>query len=57
MTERVLLINDDAFELATLAAAMRLHGVNIIGEASNYIVAENLFKNFTSRCCGDRCAI
>ncbi|MEK6648279.1 MAG: response regulator [Actinomycetota bacterium] len=44
MTERVLLINDDAFELATLAAAMRLHGVNIIGEASNYIVAENLFK-------------
>ena len=44
MTERVLLINDDAFELATLAAAMRLHGVNIIGEASNYILAENLFK-------------
>ena len=40
----MLLINDDAFELATLAAAMRLHGVNIIGEASNYIVAENLFK-------------
>ena len=43
MNERVLLINDDAFELATLAAAMRLHGVNIIGEASNYAVAENLF--------------
>ncbi|HEX7405827.1 MAG TPA: LuxR C-terminal-related transcriptional regulator [Candidatus Nanopelagicaceae bacterium] len=44
MTERVLLINDDAFELATLAAAMRLHGVNIIGEASSYAVATNLFK-------------
>jgi DNA-binding NarL/FixJ family response regulator len=44
MAERVLLINDDAFELATLAAAMRLHGVNVIGEASNYTVATNLFK-------------
>jgi DNA-binding NarL/FixJ family response regulator len=44
MTERVLLINDDAFELSTLAAAMRLHGVNVIGEASNYAVATNLFK-------------
>ena len=44
MTKRVLLINDDAFELSTLAAAMRLHGVNVIGEASNYAVATNLFK-------------
>lgn len=44
MNERVLLINDDAFELATLAAAMRLHGVNVIGEARSYVVATNLFK-------------
>ncbi|CAB4343131.1 unannotated protein [freshwater metagenome] len=41
---RVLLINDDAFELATLASAMRLHGVNVVGEANNYLLAENLFK-------------
>ena len=41
----VLLINDDAFELSTLSAAMRLHGVNIIGEAHIYSVAENLFKS------------
>ena len=41
----VLLINDDAFKLSTLSAAMRLHGVNIIGEAHIYSVAENLFKS------------
>ena len=44
MNIRVLLINDDAFELVTLAAAMRLHGVNVVGEASDYSVAENLFR-------------
>ena len=33
---RVLLINSDAFELATLSASLRLHGVNIVGEASIY---------------------
>lgn len=43
-TSRVLLINDDAFELVTLASAMRLHGVNVVGEANNYLLAENLFK-------------
>ena len=42
---RVLLINDDAFELATMSASLRLHSTNIVGEASNAFLAENLFKS------------
>lgn len=42
---RVLLINDDAFELATMSASLRLHSTNIVGEASNIFLAENLFKS------------
>ena len=42
--EKVLLVTDDAFELATLAAAMRLHGVNIIGEANSRVLALNIFR-------------
>jgi DNA-binding NarL/FixJ family response regulator len=42
---RVLLINDDVFELATMSASLRLHGTNIVGEAGNIFVAENLFKS------------
>ncbi len=45
MTYRVLVINDDAFELATLSAALRLHTINVIGEAKNISVAENLFRS------------
>jgi DNA-binding NarL/FixJ family response regulator len=45
MTFRVLVINDDAFELATLSAALRLHTINVIGEAGNLAVAENLFRS------------
>ena len=45
MTFRVLVINDDAFELATLSAALRLHTINVIGEAKNILVAENLFRS------------
>ncbi len=33
MSDRVLLVMDDAFELSTLAAALKLHGTNVIGEA------------------------
>ena len=44
MPQRVLLVNDDAFELITLAEAMRLRGVNIVGEANSSVAAENLFK-------------
>ena len=42
---RVLLINDDAFELVTMSASLRLHSTNIVGEASNILVAENLFRS------------
>ncbi|MBI3429221.1 MAG: response regulator transcription factor [Actinobacteria bacterium] len=44
MTHRVLLINDDAFELTTLAEAMRLRGVNVVGEAHTIGAAQNLFR-------------
>ena len=42
---RILLINRDSFELATLSASLRLHGVNIVGEASHNFLAENLFTS------------
>ena len=45
MTFRVLVINDDAFELATLSAALRLYTINVIGEANNLALAENLFRS------------
>jgi len=43
--QRVLILNDDAFELSTLSAALRLHSVNVIGEARTISIAENLFKS------------
>jgi DNA-binding NarL/FixJ family response regulator len=43
MTLAVLLINDDAFELATLAEAMRLRGINVNGKSNSLATAENLF--------------
>jgi hypothetical protein len=33
MSDRVLLVMDDAFELSTMGAALKLHGTNVIGEA------------------------
>lgn len=42
---RVLIINDDAFELATMSASLRLHSTNIVGEAANMFIAENLFRS------------
>lgn len=39
----VLLVNDDAFELATLAEAMRLRGVNVNGKSHTLSAAESLF--------------
>lgn len=42
---RVLIINDDAFELATMSASLRLHSTNIVGEATNMLIAENLFRS------------
>ena len=42
---RVLLINDDPFELATMSASLRLHSTNVIGEAPNAALAEKLFTS------------
>jgi DNA-binding NarL/FixJ family response regulator len=42
---RVLLVDNDPFQLATLTASLRLHGANIVGEASNTSLAENLFRS------------
>ena len=42
---RVMIASDDAFELATMSAALRLHGINIVGEASNKLIAENTFRS------------
>ena len=42
---RVLIINDDAFELATMSASLRLHSTNIVGEANNMLIAENQFRS------------
>jgi DNA-binding NarL/FixJ family response regulator len=44
-TSRVLVINDDSFELTTMASALRLHSINVVGEASNKLIAENLFRS------------
>ena len=30
MSDRVLLVMDDAFELSTMAAALKMHGTNVI---------------------------
>jgi len=43
-TARVLIINDDSFELATMAASLRQHCINVVGEAANSYIAENLFR-------------
>jgi hypothetical protein len=33
MNERVLVVIDDAFEMSTLVAALRLHDIDVIAEA------------------------
>ena len=42
---RVMVASDDAFELTTMSAALRLHGVNVVGEANNKITGENTFRS------------
>lgn len=39
---RILLVNENAYELSLLSASLRMHGLNIVGEATNTLVAENL---------------
>lgn len=40
----VLVASDDAFELATLSAALRLQSINVVAEASTDDIADNLHK-------------
>lgn len=42
---RVMIASDDAFELTTMSASLRLHGVNIVAEAGSKAVAENIFRS------------
>jgi DNA-binding NarL/FixJ family response regulator len=44
MNERVLVIVDDTFEMSTLVAALRLHEIDVIGEAKSEGLALNLFR-------------
>ncbi|MDA2993107.1 MAG: hypothetical protein O3B10_03005 [Actinomycetota bacterium] len=40
----VLVASDDAFELATLSAALRLHAINVVAEAQTEEIAQNFYK-------------
>lgn len=40
----VLVASDDAFELATLSAALRMQSINIVAEAHTEEIARNLYK-------------
>ena len=42
---RVMIATEDTFELMTVSASLRLHGVNIVAEVANQIVAENTFRS------------
>ena len=44
MSERVLVVVDDAFEMSTLVAALRLHEIDVIGEAKSESVGLNLLR-------------
>ena len=44
MNNRVLVVVDDAFEMSTLVAALRLHEIDVIGEAKSENVAINLLR-------------
>lgn len=45
MSDRVLLVMDDAFELSMMAAALKLHGTNVIGEAQKESSAVLLLRS------------
>ena len=40
----VLVASDDAFELAALSAALRLHAIDVVAEAQTEEIAQNLYK-------------
>lgn len=45
MSDRVLIVMDDAFELSTISDALKLHGTNVIGEAQKLSTALSLFRS------------
>ena len=45
MSDRVLIVMDDAFELTTMGAALKLHGTNVIGEAHKQSSAISLMRS------------
>ena len=45
MSDRVLVIIDDPFELSSVGAALKLHGVDVVGEARKMSAAINLFRS------------
>ena len=44
MNSRVLVIVDDAFEMSTLVATLRLHDIDVIGEAKSESMGLNLLR-------------
>ena len=44
MNNRVLVIVDDAFEMSTLVATLRLHDIDVIGEAKSESMGLNLLR-------------
>lgn len=45
MSDRVLVIIDDPFELSSVGAALKLHGVDVVGEAGKKTSAISLFRS------------
>jgi DNA-binding NarL/FixJ family response regulator len=45
MSDRVLVIIDDPFELSSVGAGLKLHGVDVVGEARKKSAAINLFRS------------
>jgi len=45
MNERILVVVDDVFEMSTLVSALRLHEIDVIGEAKTESLAINLLRH------------
>jgi len=45
MSDRVLVIIDDPFELSSVGAALKMHGVDVVAEARKKSTAINLFRS------------
>jgi DNA-binding NarL/FixJ family response regulator len=44
MSDRILVIGDDAFEISTLASALRMYGIDVIGETKSESAARNMLR-------------